>query len=140
RPATRHAQLPRGRMGLRPAALSRGGRRRGSGARSGALDRTRHANGGPLAGAPLPLPARATAPADTDLRSAAEMIALSLAGAADPALPPQSGFSPTASRASERSRYTRADVRRVSLMLQTYAHASSTGTPLALPLATTRVN
>src|SRR2546430_17185634 len=62
-------------MGLRPAAPSRGGRRRGSGARSGALDRTRHANGGPLAAAPLPLPARATAPAHTDLRPAAELIA-----------------------------------------------------------------
>src|SRR6266513_1616065 len=64
-------------MGLRSAAPSRGGRRRGSGARSGALDHTRHANGGPLAAAPLPLPARATAPANTDIRWAAEMIALS---------------------------------------------------------------
>src|SRR5436305_7070893 len=64
-------------MGQRPTTPSRGGRRRGSGARSGALDRTRHAHGGPLAGAPLPLPARATAPANTDLRSAAEVIALS---------------------------------------------------------------
>src|SRR5204863_6254013 len=64
-------------MGQRPATPSRGGRRRGSGARSGALDHARHANGGPLAGAPLPLPDWATAPANTDIRWAAEMIALS---------------------------------------------------------------
>src|SRR5205809_8041730 len=64
-------------MGQRPATPSHGGRRRGSGARSGALDRARDANGGPLAGAPLPLPDWATAPANTDIRWAAEMIALS---------------------------------------------------------------
>src|SRR2546430_1130454 len=127
-------------MGLRPATPSHGCCRAGPRPGPAALNRARDANGGPLAAAPLPLPVWATAPANTDIRSAAEMIALSLAGAADPALPPQSGFSPTASRASERSRYTRADVRRVSLMLQTYAPGSSIGTPLALPLATTRVN
>src|SRR2546421_12559739 len=64
-------------MGLRPAAPSHGCRRSRPRPGPAALDRARDANGGPLAAAPLPLPARATAPANTDIRWAAEMIALS---------------------------------------------------------------
>src|SRR6266566_55507 len=64
-------------MGLRPATPSHGCRRARPRPGPAALDRARHANGGPLAAAPLPLPVWATAPANTDIRWAAEMIALS---------------------------------------------------------------
>src|SRR5881227_4128953 len=64
-------------MGLRPATPSHGCRRARPRPGPAALDRARDANGGPLAGAPLPLPDWATAPANTDIRWAAEMIALS---------------------------------------------------------------
>src|SRR5437667_2768582 len=64
-------------MGQRPATPSHGCRRARPRPGPAALDRARDANGGPLAAAPLPLPVWATAPANTDIRWAAEMIALS---------------------------------------------------------------
>src|SRR5438552_18721877 len=103
-------------MGQRAAPPRCRGCGRGSRPRCAALDRARDANGGPLAAAPLPLPAWATAPANTDIRWVADMIALSLAGAADPELPPQHCPSSTRLRPAERTRYTRTEGNGYSMM------------------------
>src|SRR5437588_290215 len=75
RPPIRYARLARARVELRPATPRRGCRRAGSRPGPVALDRARHANGGPLAAAPLLLPARATAAAIAEVAPVPELIA-----------------------------------------------------------------
>src|SRR4051812_43230163 len=72
-------------MGLCPATPSRGRRRPRPRAGPAELDRTRRADGGPLAAAPLPLPVRTTIPIGVGPRTATKPLTSARAVVAEPA-------------------------------------------------------